>query len=85
MARKVEPHLTAIQQRMLAILSDGLAHPITELRECLHDELGPDKNIMVHICWIRKYVRPLGQDVVYQRNNGRTFYCLMRRLNSRDT
>lgn len=55
---------TPVQQCMLSILADGLPHTRAELHACLSDELGPLRNICVHLSRIRKVLRPAGQDIV---------------------
>jgi hypothetical protein len=57
---------TPTQQRILKILSDGRPHSITELRTALNDELAVRCALKVHICHIRKKLRPIGQDILFE-------------------
>ena len=58
------------QQRMYDLLKDGLPHSLQELHGCLHDELGAMVNAQVAISFLRRRIRPVGLEVVCQRNNG---------------
>lgn len=55
---------TAVETRILRLLSDGMPHTKEEVHSCLSDELGPLKNISVQLSNLRKKLRPMGQDVV---------------------
>ena len=57
-------HLSHVQQKMLAVLSDGLPHHRSELHACLWDDQGPIGNIKPHLNMIRKVLRPKGEDIV---------------------
>lgn len=76
---------TPTQQAMLRVLADGQAHTREELHACLPDELGAVSNIHRHLCAIRKWLRPIGQDVVCQLRNRRIYYrhiCLLASANN---
>jgi hypothetical protein len=65
---------TPVQQRMLMILADGKPHTREELHACLEDELGALSNIQPHLTYIRRKIRPLGQDIICEFGNRRLFY-----------
>lgn len=65
--------LTPIQQRMFALLSDGVLHTALELHGCLEDELGPVANIHAHITALRNKLRPAGVDILCQRGKVSSF------------
>lgn len=62
---------TPTEVKILAVLSDGMPHTREELHGCLMDELGDLSNVKVHITYLRRKLRPMGQDIVY--------YCHTRR------
>lgn len=68
----------SVQQRMMKVLSDGVAHRREELHACLHDELGPMRNISAHLVMLRRQLRPLGQSISCTRLDGQIYYCLVR-------
>ncbi len=70
--------LTPTEQKLLAILGDGLLHPREELHTCLPDELGGENNLQVHICNMRKKLRPAGQSIACEMLEGRANYHLVR-------
>jgi hypothetical protein len=63
---------TPTQRRMLAVLSDGMAHSREELHACLMDELGPVENIHFHISLMRTKLRRAGMDIVSETRTLRT-------------
>ena len=69
--RKMEGNgtLTPTQRRMMAVLEDGALHTRQELHACLDDELAPvDGNaIPMHICKLRRLLRPFGRDIAFHR------------------
>lgn len=75
---------TPTQKRILAVLADGDAHTPEELLKCLDDELADIPTLQVHICRIRKVLRPAGQDIIaeYVRRDCR--YRHVRLLNFRE-
>jgi DNA-binding response OmpR family regulator len=58
------PNFTRTEKRLLAVLSDGKAHPRHELMACLNDELSERVVLRVHFSQLRKKLRPLGQDIL---------------------
>lgn len=75
---------TPIHLRILEILSDGLPHTPEELLPAIGDELADIPTLQVHICRIRKVLRPAGQDIIaeYVRRDCR--YRHVRLLNFRE-
>lgn len=65
--------LTPTQRRILAMLNDGLPHSRREIHGCLVDELGALANIRVHICHLRKMLRPMGHEIICEYA-GRTLH-----------
>lgn len=59
-------HYTPTQRRILALLSDGMPHSKDELRKCLDDDLSDNHNIAMHICFLRRKLNPIGEDIVAQ-------------------
>lgn len=55
---------TETQERMLAVLRDGMAHHRNELRECCPDNMTSDSCIRAHLSNIRKVLRRRGEDIV---------------------
>lgn len=76
----MNPPFTPTQQKILDVLSDGLAHLREELHACLPDELGPLKNVQNHITAIRRRLRPKGQDIVCVISNRGIRYMHVRLL-----
>ena len=56
-------HFTPTQVRILQVLSDGKKHDKKELRECLGDDLTSDKTLSVHLCFLRKKLQAIGEDI----------------------
>lgn len=69
-------NVTPTQQRMLALLSDGNAHTVHELRDCLFDEMGELSNVRAHVSGLRRRVEPLGLVIVCEQGT----YRLARRV-----
>jgi DNA-binding response OmpR family regulator len=61
---------TPTQQRIMAVLADGLPHSTAEMLGCLLDELNDASCLRSHISHLRKKLRPTGQDIISQRMNG---------------
>lgn len=53
-----------IQEQMRELLADGQPHTRAELHACLWDEEGPMKNIQPHITFLRKTLRPKGEEIL---------------------
>lgn len=66
--------VTPTQQRILDLLSDGMRHSREEVFTCLNDELQKLENIQVHLCHLRKVLRPKGQDIVCELFQRRLYY-----------
>ena len=60
------PGFTPTQQRILNVLSDGMPHTKEEMRDCLNDELSGGNNLRVHLTYLRKKLRTVGQTIVYE-------------------
>lgn len=60
--------LTPTEQKIVDALSDGLTHSIIALHPCLVDDLSPATNVYIHICNIRKKIRPNGHDIISEKN-----------------
>jgi hypothetical protein len=73
---------TLTQERMLKILSDGLPHTKQELHSCLYDDQGPVNNVQMHISNLRDRIQRNGFDIVCCRNNGDSWYRMVRHLAS---
>ncbi len=74
--------LTATEQRVMDILSDGYSHLAKELVETFND---PDqahykRSVAKVITQIRKFIRPKGMDIVCVVDNRRYKYLLVRRM-----
>lgn len=66
---------TPTQYRILKVLSDGLDHKKGELKAVLDDEMAGDNALSVHLTYLRKRLRPRGEDIVcVARGHGRYFY-----------
>ena len=61
---QVAPVFTPTQQRLLKLLSDGMPHTRKELVKCLDDELTSLDTVNVHISYLRRKLRPIGQDII---------------------
>ncbi len=71
---------TPTEQRMLAVLADGLPHTRQELHACLVDDMGPLSNIQMHLSSIRRMLRGQGEDVVCELK-GKIYYRHVKLLN----
>lgn len=76
------PHFTPTEQRMLKILSDGFPHHKSELQVCLPDNLGDITNIRAHLSFLRKKLRPKGEDILCELCRGEAYYRWVRILAS---
>jgi hypothetical protein len=66
--------LRPVERKLLAVLADGLAHSIAELGECMPTGDGDMATVKVHVCRIRKVLRPRGEDIICEMNSRRIFY-----------
>ena len=73
---------TPVQSAILKVLSDGMAHRKQELHGCLMDELGSLTTVRVHLCHIRKKLRPIGEDIICELKNRNIWYRHVRLLAS---
>jgi len=73
---------TPTEQRMLAVLSDGMLHTRDELHACLNDEHGPVSNIRPHVHSLKTKLQPKGEDVICQYYRGGYYYRHVRILKS---
>jgi len=74
--------LSVTQEKMLAVLSDGMPHDRRELHACLPDELSQMNSIKIHLTKIRRVIQPRGEDIVCQYLNHRPQYRHVRLLHS---
>ncbi len=72
---------TPTQQRILDLLSDGLAHSKRELFALLDDELAGRTAIRKHICLLRKLL-PLGQTILCVYEKRQIMYRMVRFLSN---
>ena len=73
---------TPTQQRMLAVLSDGLPHTVEELLSCIDDTLASKQNVQHHVSDARKVLRPRGQDVICEWVRRRRLYRWVRLISA---
>jgi hypothetical protein len=67
---------TTVKQKILDALADGNFHTSIELQKCLWDQEAA--SLPVHICHLRKMLRPQGGDISTMREGGTTYYRLVR-------
>ena len=65
---------TPTELAILRLLSDGQAHALSELHQCLPDELSALSAVYVHVSNIRKRLRLSGQTIVCEIANRRCYY-----------
>lgn len=73
---------TPTHKRILAMLSDGYPHTYKELHTCLCDDQGTATNLTRHICNIRQYLRPKGEDIICELKGYARHYRHVRLLGS---
>lgn len=56
-------NLTASETRIFQLLEDGHPHRMDEMKRVLGNDEMEDKTVYVHICNLRRKLRPYGQDV----------------------
>jgi hypothetical protein len=75
---------TATQEKILAVLADGMPHTREELRQCFDDGSGVLSNgtgrVRVELCKVRKILRPMGQDVICEFHARNLYYRHVRLL-----
>lgn len=74
--------LTATEQRIFNLLSDGKPHTKEEVHTCLNDELSPVSAIANHISRMRKQLRHHAKDILCRYGGGKTTYQLIRLTHS---
>ncbi len=74
---------TAVELRILAVLSDGMRHRKEELLPCLWADGGTAANLRIHITNIRKKL-PQGQTIICENANRVNGYRHVRLLLSID-
>lgn len=76
------PHFTPTEQRLLAVLGDGLDHHRDELMACLSDDMTERSTLRTHFFRMKKKLHPVGQDIVCIRNGAGFRYRQVRLLHS---
>jgi hypothetical protein len=69
--------LTPTQQRVLELLADGEPHEPREIRTLLPEDLGPLVNVRQHLSRLRRRLRPVGQDIRFERLGLQVAYRLV--------
>lgn len=77
-------HYTAIESRIVLLLSDGLPHHRQDVLECLGDSQATLNNLQKHISNIRHKLRPRGHDIICEIYRSKVHYRHIRLLNTRD-
>jgi hypothetical protein len=54
---------TPTEQRIYDTLRDGRSHPKKDLQQLLYDEMS-NESFRMHLCQMRKKIRPIGQDII---------------------
>ena len=73
---------THTQQAILKMLSDGQRHHRDHLLCCFSDELASVQSLKNQLTAIRKQIRPLGEEIICETANRRTYYRHVRLLSS---
>ena len=71
-----------IGEAILELLADGQPHTKQEIILQCMDELSSANALQVHICGLRKLLRPRGQDIICELVNRRINYRHIRLLQS---
>jgi len=74
--------LTFTQFRLVQLLADGKVHTRFELCQCLRDELGTVATMRVHVCVLRKKLKPQGYNIHSETISGECYYRLARIVSS---
>ena len=74
---------TPTQQRIIDLMSHGKPVLPEEILACLNDEQQPVHAVTVHICHLRKKLRPMGSDIKRELYGSRWCYVMVRLLASR--
>ncbi len=75
-----DDEFTKTQTAILAVLSDGQPHTREELHKCLPDDMTEMAAVRVHVCNIRKLLRPKGEDIICELKNSKIHYRHVRIL-----
>lgn len=81
---KQRKEFTPTEERILALLSDGLRHERAQVFSCLDDELAGPTALDFHIATLRPKLRRKGQEIVMEMYNGGKHYRHVRLLHSPD-
>ncbi len=73
---------TPTQSRLLDHLQNGAAHLARDLVKCLWDDMGAPANVKVHVCVLRRKLRPHGWDILVERYPSGACYRLVRYITS---
>jgi hypothetical protein len=73
---------TPTQRRILAVLSDGLPHPVDELVKCLNDETATKQHVAPHLTAMRKLLGTRGETIANRYDRGTICYMHVRLLHS---
>ena len=76
--------LTKTQQLLMDVLQDGKPHTKEELLAVMIDPLSSIDMVKLHICLLRKKLRPNGHDVLLDRKGYTNRYRLVRLVGSVD-
>lgn len=74
-------YLTPTQKKLLAVLADGMPHPISELCAAIDSQCVPG-NVVSQFTLMRKVLRPAGHDIICQLLHRKTYYRHVRLLKS---
>lgn len=80
---------TPTQQRILGVLSDGVAHKREDLMACLNDDMTTLTTLTTHLCLLRRKLRKKGEDIIsvsapFQPGKSPSMYQHVRLLGGRD-
>lgn len=77
--------LTKTEQKMYDLLCTGAFVTNEQLAACLWDEMAePLTSVRMHLCNMRKRLRPQGLDVFSRNNGGSMGYIMARLINKRE-
>lgn len=65
---------TPIQQRILALLSDGMPHDRWDVLKCIGDSLATLPTLHQHLYLLRLRLRMINQEILCERRQGRYMY-----------
>lgn len=82
MPRERKSEYTPTEERIIAILSDGQAHPVEVMKSVLTDgEYSRVETLEVQVTNLRKILNPKGRDIVRRMVDGVSCYRMMRFIN----